>query len=446
MKFIPRCQGQSKKRKINMKLQNLIHIVIGIGCVGLLPGAQAVVPAPDGGYPGGNTAQGQHALLSLTTGGFNTANGYLSLKSNSIGQFNTAIGAAALLGNTADQNTATGVGALLSNTTGSSNTANGAFALLHNTTGDNNIALGAGAGINLTGGNSNIAIGNGGVDGESNTIWIGDPEIHEAIFVAGITAMSPAAPTQAVLVDPTTGQLGSADLASFQGPPGPTGATGAIGPIGPQGLTGATGATGPIGLQGLTGATGPTGATGATGPIGPQGLTGATGATGPIGLQGLTGATGPTGATGATGPIGPQGPTGATGATGPAGSSGVAQFESSPGGALSFECLGAWVGVDVSCSNGPLYSGIDSVQVPAGATTVSDLQAQVADALGIGNSWHVEILDNGSPIMSCAIFGPLDTACSDTGSVAVAAGHFLQVRVVTLDGASPTHTRVAFRY
>ena len=80
--------------------------------------------------------------------------------------------------------------ALLSNTTGSSNTANGAFALLYNTTGDNNIALGAGAGINLTGGNSNIAIGNGGVDGESNTIWIGDPAIHEAIFIAGITAMS----------------------------------------------------------------------------------------------------------------------------------------------------------------------------------------------------------------------------------------------------------------
>ena len=28
-----------------MKLQNLIHILIGIVCIGLLPGAQAVVPA-----------------------------------------------------------------------------------------------------------------------------------------------------------------------------------------------------------------------------------------------------------------------------------------------------------------------------------------------------------------------------------------------------------------
>ena len=30
--------------------------------------ARAVVPAPDGGYPGGNTAEGQNALLSLTSG------------------------------------------------------------------------------------------------------------------------------------------------------------------------------------------------------------------------------------------------------------------------------------------------------------------------------------------------------------------------------------------
>ena len=32
-------------------------------CVALLPGAQAVRPAPDGGYPGGNTAEGQTRSL-----------------------------------------------------------------------------------------------------------------------------------------------------------------------------------------------------------------------------------------------------------------------------------------------------------------------------------------------------------------------------------------------
>jgi hypothetical protein len=47
-----------------------IFIAGVLACFGLLPKAQAVSPPPDGGYPGGNTAEGQNALLSLTTGGF----------------------------------------------------------------------------------------------------------------------------------------------------------------------------------------------------------------------------------------------------------------------------------------------------------------------------------------------------------------------------------------
>jgi hypothetical protein len=47
-------------------------IALTLLCIGLLPKAQAVVPAPDGGYPGGNTAEGQNALLSLTFGLYNT--------------------------------------------------------------------------------------------------------------------------------------------------------------------------------------------------------------------------------------------------------------------------------------------------------------------------------------------------------------------------------------
>ena len=79
---------------------------------GLMPHAKAVVPPPDGGYPGGNTAEGQNALLSLTTGGFNTAVGYFSLSSDTTGNFNTAVGAGALLANTGDNNTAIGAAAL----------------------------------------------------------------------------------------------------------------------------------------------------------------------------------------------------------------------------------------------------------------------------------------------------------------------------------------------
>jgi hypothetical protein len=45
------------------------------------PTMQAVSPPPDGGCAGGNTAEGQNALLSLTSGGYNTAAGFLSLLS-----------------------------------------------------------------------------------------------------------------------------------------------------------------------------------------------------------------------------------------------------------------------------------------------------------------------------------------------------------------------------
>jgi len=63
------------------------------------PKAQAVVPPPDGGYPGFNTAEGQKALSGLTTGIGNTAVGWFSLFSNTDGSLNTAVGAGALLFN-----------------------------------------------------------------------------------------------------------------------------------------------------------------------------------------------------------------------------------------------------------------------------------------------------------------------------------------------------------
>jgi hypothetical protein len=120
----------------------LLLIALVFACFALSPTAQAVSPAPDGGYPGQNTAEGQNALLSLTSGGFNTANGWLSLRAVTTGSFNTGVGAGTLALNTADNNTATGAGALLSNSGGSDNTANGAFALLSNTSGQGNTATG----------------------------------------------------------------------------------------------------------------------------------------------------------------------------------------------------------------------------------------------------------------------------------------------------------------
>src|ERR1700751_5789916 len=74
----------------------------------LAPKAFGVSPPPDGGYPGGNTAEGQNALFSLTTGGYNTAVGFLSIRTDATGGFNTGVGAGTLFANNGDQNTATG--------------------------------------------------------------------------------------------------------------------------------------------------------------------------------------------------------------------------------------------------------------------------------------------------------------------------------------------------
>jgi hypothetical protein len=122
--------------------------------------SQAVVPPPDGGYPGNNTAEGQNALLSLTTGVNNTAVGWFSLKSNTDGQLNTAVGAGTLFSMVhASRNTAVGGAALFSDTDGERNTAVGTLALWSNTTGDFNTALGDSALFHNTTGSGNHAVG-----------------------------------------------------------------------------------------------------------------------------------------------------------------------------------------------------------------------------------------------------------------------------------------------
>ena len=189
-------------------LRGLLLIPLVLACFGLSPAVRAVTPAPDGGYPGFNTAEGQNALFSLTTGIFNTAIGGQALKSDTTGGSNTAVGVNALVFNTTgSKNTAVGQGALGSNTTstlnvavgfqalgknttGVNNNALGFQALFNNTTGSGNIALGMNAGFNLTVGNNNIDIGSTGALGESGVIRLGTGGTHTTTVLSGNVGLS----------------------------------------------------------------------------------------------------------------------------------------------------------------------------------------------------------------------------------------------------------------
>ena len=138
----------------------LVALTLGAFALASASTAFGVVPAPDGGYPGGNTAEGDNALFSLTTGTGNTAVGSNALFNNTTGRNNTAEGDVALQNNTTGiDNTAIGVLALTDNTIGNSNTAIGFFALFSNTTGNSNTATGVEALINNSTGSNNTANG-----------------------------------------------------------------------------------------------------------------------------------------------------------------------------------------------------------------------------------------------------------------------------------------------
>jgi len=250
-----------------MKIRKVIFTTAlsALVCFGLCQQVQSATDTPDpGSLPTSNTADGQGALGSLTTGLYNSAFGFLSVLSLSDANFDTGVGAGALLVDNGGENTAVGAGALFSNTTGSDNTAVGAFALFNSTTaglnvavgdsalvsfngttafdgantalgsialsaetsgeenvavgrraleslvsGSNNVAVGWRAGDNYTGGETNnicIGSGTGGTAGESNAIRIGDSASSGGIDVinnstlANVVTIGPGLSTQGITI------------------------------------------------------------------------------------------------------------------------------------------------------------------------------------------------------------------------------------------------------
>src|SRR2546430_8748869 len=93
-RFLPRQGLPNFARLRTMKTITLqLLFAVLIAWLAYSQNAQAVNPPPDGGYPGGNTAEGQAALLSLTTGGFNTAVWFFFLRRGTTGPAHTSAGA-----------------------------------------------------------------------------------------------------------------------------------------------------------------------------------------------------------------------------------------------------------------------------------------------------------------------------------------------------------------
>src|SRR6266536_3645360 len=179
-----------------MKIRKIIFTTVlsALVCFGLCQQVRSATDTPDpGSVSSSNTADGQGALLSLTTGFYNSAFGFLSVLSITDASFDTGVGAGALLVDTAGTNAAVGAGALFSNTTGSDNNAVGTFAMFNNidgffnnahgrnallnSNGDQNNAMGDDAMFFNTTGSHNTAVGDdaldNNVDGNSN-VAIGD--------------------------------------------------------------------------------------------------------------------------------------------------------------------------------------------------------------------------------------------------------------------------------
>jgi len=173
-----------------------------------------------------NTATGTNALHNNITGRGNTASGVFALETNTAGGYNTATGYSTLASNIGSSNTATGAYALSHNTTGNYNTAYGggvtpssgvsSGALWNNTTGSNNIAIGFGAASNVSGDNSsNIHIGSQGSANDDATIRIGgiaalgDSVAQRRFFASGIRGITTGNNDAIPVVIDSNGQLGT---------------------------------------------------------------------------------------------------------------------------------------------------------------------------------------------------------------------------------------------
>lgn len=158
-----------------------------------------------------NTIIGLGAGNGTISGSLNCGFGYQALAAVTSGTSNCAFGAGALKSTTTNgNNVAVGQNAMASTTTGFSNIAIGTATLFSLTTGNSNICIGdVLEGFAYTTESHNITIGAAilAVGGDSGVIRIGNFN-HTTCYVQGIAGVT-VANSAAVLIDTTTGQLGT---------------------------------------------------------------------------------------------------------------------------------------------------------------------------------------------------------------------------------------------
>jgi hypothetical protein len=160
-----------------------------------------------------------------------------------------------------------------------------------------------------------------------------------------------------------------------------------------------------------------------------------------------------TGVVGATGAKGATGGTGATGATGSNTTGGAVAFFGSAWPTLGGECIGSAGNFEVWPKPCPTNAQSDFYYsqgpVPAAGGSISNLQAQAGSNAEHGESWLVAVIDEKpsgaqTVAMTCTVLEK-SNSCSNSGSVAIAAGDYMLVEIKPPVGW-PTTWRVSFRY
>jgi hypothetical protein len=126
------------------------------------------------------------------------------------------------------------------------------------------------------------------------------------------------------------------------------------------------------------------------------------------------------------------------------GTAGVAQFLSARTNVTSGQCLGFVTDDHGACSTTNIAE--DVATAPANGATVSNLYAEVSAAPTGGESYTIDVMDNGTAIYSCSITAGNSSCTNTAGGVGVSSGHRLQVKITHVGGAPNAKFRASFRY